>query len=166
MSLEDKVVAILAAHVGRHAVISSSEIAHRLHLPESADRTIRNSIADEDWEAREMLVVAIPGIGFYVANDIVQVVMASSFIFLKSSAAINAGDKVTSTAATTSADPLVTTVSVKAGQAVKAGDVLLSIEAMKMETVVTAPRDGEVAEILVAPGAQIDAKDLLVALVV
>ena len=72
MSLEDKVVAILAAHVGRHAVISSSEIAHRLHLPESADRTIRNIIADEDWEAREMLVVAIPGIGFYVANDIAE----------------------------------------------------------------------------------------------
>jgi pyruvate carboxylase len=59
---------------------------------------------------------------------------------------------------------LVTTISVKTGQAVKQGDVLLSIEAMKMETVVAAPRDGEIAEILVGPGSQIDAKDLLVTL--
>jgi len=59
---------------------------------------------------------------------------------------------------------VVTTISVKVGQAVKQGDLLLSIEAMKMETSITAPRDGEVAEILVGPGAQIDAKDLLVAL--
>ena len=72
MRLEDKVAAILAAHVGRHAVITSGEIARRLHLPESSERTVRNIIADEDWEAREMLVVAIPGIGFYVANDIAE----------------------------------------------------------------------------------------------
>jgi pyruvate carboxylase len=59
---------------------------------------------------------------------------------------------------------LITTVSVKPGQAVKEGDVLLSIEAMKMETVVGAPRDGQIAEILVGPGTPVDAKDLLVTL--
>ncbi|MDP3896130.1 MAG: pyruvate carboxylase, partial [Mesorhizobium sp.] len=53
-------------------------------------------------------------------------------------------------------------VSVAAGQAVKAGDVLASIEAMKMETALHAERDGTVAEVLVKPGDQIDAKDLLV----
>jgi pyruvate carboxylase len=57
---------------------------------------------------------------------------------------------------------VVSTVSVAAGQKVKAGDVLLSIEAMKMETALHAERDGEVAEILVRNGDQIDAKDLLV----
>ena len=46
----------------------------------------------------------------------------------------------------------------------KAGDVLLTIEAMKMETALHAPRDGTVTELLVTPGAQIDAKDLLVVL--
>ncbi len=46
----------------------------------------------------------------------------------------------------------------------KAGDVLLTIEAMKMETALHAPRDGTIAEVLVTPGAQIDAKDLLVVL--
>jgi pyruvate carboxylase len=53
-------------------------------------------------------------------------------------------------------------VSVQAGQAVLAGDVLASIEAMKMETAVHAERAGTVAEVLVKPGDQIDAKDLLV----
>jgi pyruvate carboxylase len=57
---------------------------------------------------------------------------------------------------------VVSSVSVSAGQAVKAGDVLLSIEAMKMETALHAERDGEIAEVLVKAGDQIDAKDLLV----
>ncbi len=58
---------------------------------------------------------------------------------------------------------VVSALNVKAGQAVKAGDVLLSIEAMKMETAMHAERDGTISEVLVAAGDQIDAKDLLVA---
>ncbi|MFA6155853.1 pyruvate carboxylase [Mesorhizobium sp.] len=58
---------------------------------------------------------------------------------------------------------VVSGLSVAAGQAVKAGDVLLSIEAMKMETALHAERDGTVAEVLVKAGDQIDAKDLLIA---
>jgi pyruvate carboxylase len=57
---------------------------------------------------------------------------------------------------------VISTVGVASGQAVKAGDVLLSIEAMKMETALHAEKDGTVAEILVRAGDQIDAKDLLV----
>jgi pyruvate carboxylase len=51
---------------------------------------------------------------------------------------------------------------VKVGDKVFAGDVLLSIEAMKMETAIHAEADGTVAEVTVKPGDQIDAKDLLV----
>jgi pyruvate carboxylase len=57
---------------------------------------------------------------------------------------------------------VVSTLAVAQGQAVKAGDVLLSIEAMKMETALHAERDGTVSEVLVRTGDQIDAKDLLV----
>src|SRR5690606_5763212 len=57
---------------------------------------------------------------------------------------------------------VVSTVAVAAGQTVKAGDVLLSIEAMKMETALHAERDGVVAELLVKAGDQVDAKDLLI----
>ena len=57
---------------------------------------------------------------------------------------------------------VVSTLAVTAGQPIKAGDVLLSIEAMKMETALHAERDGTIAEVLVRTGDQIDAKDLLV----
>ena len=57
---------------------------------------------------------------------------------------------------------VISTVAVKPGQDVTQGDVLVSIEAMKMETALHAERDGKVSEVLVSPGAQIDAKDLLI----
>ncbi len=57
---------------------------------------------------------------------------------------------------------VVSTVAVKIGQRVSAGDVLLSIEAMKMETAIHCEIDGVIGEVLVSPGDQVDAKDLLV----
>lgn len=57
---------------------------------------------------------------------------------------------------------VVSTLAVKVGQKVAAGDVLLSIEAMKMETAIHAEEDGIVAQVTVGAGDQIDAKDLLV----
>ncbi len=50
------------------------------------------------------------------------------------------------------------------GQRVKAGERLLSIEAMKMETAVYAPREATVADVLVTAGSTIDAHDLLIVL--
>ena len=57
---------------------------------------------------------------------------------------------------------VISTVAVSVGQQVKTGDVLLSIEAMKMETALHADREGKIAEVLVKVGDQIDAKDLLI----
>ncbi|WP_019172377.1 pyruvate carboxylase [Pseudaminobacter salicylatoxidans] len=57
---------------------------------------------------------------------------------------------------------VVSTLAVAVGQTVKQGDVLLSIEAMKMETALHAERGGIISEVLVKAGDQIDAKDLLV----
>ena len=58
----------------------------------------------------------------------------------------------------------ISTIAVKPGQEVKAGDLLLTIEAMKMETSLSAPRDGKISEVLVSPGQPVDAKDLLIVL--
>lgn len=58
---------------------------------------------------------------------------------------------------------LIASVLVQAGQSVKAGDVLLTIEAMKMELALRAPVDGIVKDVLVRVGAVVDEKDLLVA---
>jgi len=59
---------------------------------------------------------------------------------------------------------LVVSVSVQPGERVTAGDRLLSIEAMKMETGVFAEHDGTVGEVLVAAGAQVETKQLLMTL--
>ena len=56
---------------------------------------------------------------------------------------------------------MVATLAVKAGQKVRAGDLLLTIEAMKMETAIHADRAGTVASVAVMAGQQVDAKDLL-----
>jgi pyruvate carboxylase len=57
---------------------------------------------------------------------------------------------------------VVATVAVSAGQKVKQGDLLLTIEAMKMETGIHAERDATVKAVHVTAGGQIDAKDLLI----
>jgi biotin carboxyl carrier protein len=51
------------------------------------------------------------------------------------------------------------------GQAVKRGDVLLLLEAMKMENEIVAPADGTVASLRVASGAAVNTGDPLVDLV-
>ncbi len=53
---------------------------------------------------------------------------------------------------------------VEPGQAVKKGDVLAILEAMKMEHDVVAPHDGTVTEVRVEVGQQVDADDVLVVL--
>ena len=57
---------------------------------------------------------------------------------------------------------LVSSIAVDEGQQVRAGDVLLTIEAMKMETILHAERDGKIKSIVAPVGTQIDAKDLLI----
>ncbi len=53
-------------------------------------------------------------------------------------------------------------VKVSAGSSVKKGDVLLILEAMKMQNEVLAPYDAVVAEVLTAQGATVQSGDILV----
>ena len=53
-------------------------------------------------------------------------------------------------------------VRVSAGQAVKAGDILLILEAMKMENEILAPHDGTIDTVSVAKGSAVNSGDALV----
>ena len=53
-------------------------------------------------------------------------------------------------------------VTVSKGQSVNEGDLLLTIEAMKMETGLHAERDAVIKVVHVSTGSQIEAKDLLI----
>ena len=55
-------------------------------------------------------------------------------------------------------------IKVSAGQAVKFGEVVVIMEAMKMETEIVAPADGTVSKILVKAGDSVDTGAALVAL--
>ena len=55
-------------------------------------------------------------------------------------------------------------VSVTAGQSVKAGDVLMVLEAMKMENDIVAPSDGTVKQLLVSKGSTVDTDQVLAVL--
>ncbi len=74
-------------------------------------------------------------------------------------------------AAAASGDPInspmpgtIVNVPVKAGQAVKAGDVLVILEAMKMENEIKAPKDGTVTSVNVNKGESVNTGTLLVTL--
>ena len=55
-------------------------------------------------------------------------------------------------------------VNVSVGQAVKTGDVLMVLEAMKMENDIVAPCDGVVKQILVSKGSTVNTDEVLVVL--
>lgn len=55
-------------------------------------------------------------------------------------------------------------VNVTSGSAVKKGDVLMILEAMKMENEIVAPKDGTVAQIVAAKGASVESGAPLVIL--
>ena len=56
----------------------------------------------------------------------------------------------------------VTNVKVKVGDKVQKGDVLVIIEAMKLENEVVSPFEGQIAEILVTKGQNVKAKDPII----
>ena len=59
----------------------------------------------------------------------------------------------------------VNAVKVAPGQTVKEGDVLVIVEAMKMENEITAPKSGKVGQVLVQKGAVVETGAVLVTII-
>ena len=57
---------------------------------------------------------------------------------------------------------LITGLFVQVGNEVERNERLLTLEAMKMQSTIYAPRAGKISELLVEAGTQVEAKDLLV----
>lgn len=72
-------------------------------------------------------------------------------------APIAGGEKISSPMPGTILD-----VKVKQGQAVKKGDVLVILEAMKMENEIMAPGDGTIQQVVVSNGATVNSGDPLI----
>jgi acetyl-CoA/propionyl-CoA carboxylase biotin carboxyl carrier protein len=53
-------------------------------------------------------------------------------------------------------------INVAPGDNVTAGQVLIVVEAMKMENEIVAPRGGRIAEVRAAPGESVQASDIVV----
>ncbi len=56
----------------------------------------------------------------------------------------------------------IVSVNVEVGDSVKAGDVLLILDSMKIKNEITAPQDGKIKEILVTEGQYVKRRDTLV----
>ena len=76
---------------------------------------------------------------------------------VKKSAAAGAGEKVAAPMPGT-----IVSVNVSDGQSVKKGDVLVVLEAMKMENEIKAPKDGTITSVAVSKGESVDTGAALV----
>ncbi len=74
------------------------------------------------------------------------------------------GTAVSGTQITSPMPGTILKLNVSEGQAVKAGDVVLILEAMKMENEIVAPCDGTIKQLLVSKGSTVDTDQILAVL--
>lgn len=112
--------------------------------------TINGSVFDVDVEVEE---APLPTLGAILVGS------ASAFGTTPTAAKAPA---TSANALTTPMAGTVVKVLIEAGADVKSGDTLLVLEAMKMETEVTAPKDGKVKSVEVAVGDAVQGGQVLV----
>jgi acetyl/propionyl-CoA carboxylase alpha subunit len=146
------VVSDVAGHGAFHAKVNGSTVAAHLSW-------LDGSLMEADFDGRPVRVARRPlGAGHIV-------MIAGEAIALAppgASAELHAGEGGDEVKA-----PLpgkIVVVTAKPGQAVKKGDVLLTLEAMKMEHGLKAPRDGVIAEVAAEEAAQVKEGAVLVRL--
>jgi len=114
---------------------------------------MRNFLVNVNGTQYEVAVEEIDGKAAPAAKPVAAPVAAPAPV---AAAPVAGGTKVTAPMPGT-----ILGVNVKEGEAVKAGQTIFILEAMKMESDVVAPVDGTVRGISVAKGASVSAGDLL-----
>ncbi len=126
--------------------------------------TLNNKVYEVEVEKGEAILAAEYDAAAPAAPA--PVVVAAPAPVAAAPAAAPAAPAVTA-AGETIAAPLpgkVVKIAVKQGDAVKTGDILVIIEAMKMENEIVAPHDGTVAQVVATVGATVESGAALVVL--
>lgn len=134
---------------GVYATVTAGGVAYRVSLPPEGDRTGEFGV-EVDYRP---MTIAIEGVlaGRQPAARLAAAQPRST-----------GGGTATPGGVAAQIAGRITSIKVKAGDAVAAGDVLLLLEAMKMENEIKAPSAGVVREVLVREGARVAEGDVLV----
>lgn len=139
---------------GGYLTVKAGEQQYRVELPPEAERVSGMSVQVDyrpfmvQWEGNL-------GGGGQQAAPRLRAVMGGAAAVTTPRAASKGG-------VTAQITGRITSVRVKPGDAVQRGDVLLLLEAMKMENEIKAPTDGTVKEVLVSEGQRVNEGDTLV----
>ena len=149
----DKTLELLVRRAGSHVTVTQGEEQYELDLESTGDGLL--CIIDKG--VRQRCQYHCRGDHLYL-QAFGQVLAVRDVTHQPASGAAASGSgRITATM-----DGAIIDVLVQAGQAVKQGDTLVILEAMKMEHPVKADRDGTVGEILTAKGDQVKRSQLLV----
>ncbi|HJO73159.1 MAG TPA: pyruvate carboxylase [Rhodospirillales bacterium] len=124
-----------------------------------------------DIDAGKTLVIGLMAVGepdetgerevFFELNGQPRVIRVADRMVAPSVAAKERADPDDPSHVSAPMPAVIATLAVAEGQPVQAGDLVMTLEAMKMETAIHAPRSGKVVRLPVEAGQQVDAKDLL-----
>ena len=149
----DKTLELLVRRAGNHVTVTQGEEQYELDLESTGDGLL--CIIDKG--VRQRCQYHCRGDHLYL-QAFGQVLAVRDVTHQPASGAAASGSgRITATM-----DGAIIDVLVQAGQAVKQGDTLVILEAMKMEHPVKADRDGTVGEILATKGDQVKRSQLLV----
>jgi pyruvate carboxylase len=145
-------VSVLPTHVYFYGMQPADEIVMRLQSGrQSIIRYLTESDPDEDGMRR----------AFFEVNGQPLTILVKDEGLAISDRKVEQADPMNPGHVPAPMPGLVIAVEVSVGQRVGRGDVLLVVEAMKMQTAITADRAGTVKRILARPDHVVDAKDLL-----
>lgn len=125
--------------------------------------TLNGKIYEVEVEKGEAVIQAEYEASLPQASPVVAPVAAPATPVAAPTAPVASGDAANAVKAPMPGT--INAVKVSVGQAVKKGDVLVVLEAMKMENDISSPKDGKVGQIFVQKGASVETGSALVEII-